>query len=151
MSNYWTWEGPKNWWHAAPEGAWTFIEPRSRYIEWMPGILLLLFGWMMINTEYSLLAIVYFLMVLFAALIYCVEAIASRKILAATIMPRMTPTLRRTARSHHRCSICTAVSNKRNSIPALGDYASSHCQFWDIVHRNTHSRGVHVWGSRDGD
>jgi len=92
MSNYWSWEGPKNWWHMAPEGTWTFIEPRAKYGYWIGGAMLLLFGWMLVNTPYTVLATVYLFMLVLFIIMYSIEMAIPRKTKFAVIMPRATPT-----------------------------------------------------------
>jgi len=92
MSNFWSWEGPKNWWYAAPEGAWTFVEPVVPYGHWVGGIMLLLFAWMMINTPYYVVGTVYFLMTLLFMIVYIAERIVPQKIVIAIIAPIATPT-----------------------------------------------------------
>jgi len=89
---YWAWHEIRNWWHAAPEGTWTFIEPRWRYGDWIPGLVLLLFGWMLINTPYSLQATAYIAMMVFGTAVYIGERVAPEKIYGGFIDIRMTPT-----------------------------------------------------------
>jgi len=92
MSDFWSWEGPKNWWHAAPEGAWTFIEPRFKYGYWAGMFAILLFGWMIVNTPYFLMGLIYLSMLIIYAIIYYTEMQAPKKVYIAVIMPRKTPT-----------------------------------------------------------
>jgi len=87
MSSYWTWEGPKNWWEPK-EGVWTFMDP-AKYFHWVGGVAALLFGWMLINTQYTTFAVVYLIMTIFFIFTVWLETMAPAVRYAAVIVPQV--------------------------------------------------------------